>query len=1021
MENHKNLLKLAKMLDGKQLLETEDVKSAFADVINEFNRMRATFKELTQEQQDTLNLALKQLNAEHDRILKDVDKTSQMSKSDVTEQMAKYVEMCKKVRDEMVRMKPENGKDADEEYVIEEVLSRIELPEYKETILDTPEQVRDKLETLKDDKRLDKKHIKGLEKVVSNEDLDRAISILDQRSQYLINKTVKHDNTLTGAGTDSSPLSVVGGGGTTDHALLTNLDYASAGHTGFEPAKGADDNYVTDAQLIVIGNTSGTNTGDNATNTQYSGLAASKANVAGSLTQFVGNGNWKTFYSDGSGDVIELALGADGTFLKSNGASSAPTFSVPAGTGDVSKVGTPVNNQIGVWTGDGTIEGDSALTFDTGTDTLATVLITATTVTANLVGNVTGNASTVTTNANLTGPVTSTGNATAIANSINLPASPTTTTQSPGDNSTKIATTAYVQAAIFATQTIAACKYATTTDLLATYSNGASGVGATLTEVLLGALSVDGSTPSVGNRILVKNQTNTFENGIYTVTVVGDAGTSFVLTRSTDYNVAADINLGDTTFVSAGSTLANTTWTQNGTENPTMGTDAITFAQTAGPGSYTAGNGLTLTGTSFSINTAVTADLSTAQTFTNKTLTSPKINENVALTTTATKLNYLTSATGTTGTTSTNVVFSTSPTITTPTFATSITGSYLTASEILITDGSKNIVSAPVATYPSLTELTYLKGVTSAIQTQLDAKGAGTVTTVGFTGGLISVANATTTPALTVAGTSGGIPYFSSASTWATSAALAANAIVIGGGAGAAPATTTTGTGVLTALGVNVGSAGAFVTFNGALGTPSSGTVTNLTGTASININGTVGATTPSTGVFTTLVAGSTTSLLLGTAGSAVGNIGFRNATSGTITLAPVTGALGTVTLTLPAVTDTVQAIAAPQTVTNKRNQPRTASSTTSSNLSPDLSSANVYFRTTQTATLTIDAPTGTPVIGETIMIYVDSAGAQTLTINSTYKAFGAAFPATTTAGKTFMMSCQYNGTDWKTLWANAV
>lgn len=117
---------------------------------------------------------------------------------------------------------------------------------------------------------------------------------------------------------------------------------------------------------------------------------------------------------------------------------------------------------------------------------------------------------------------------------------------------------------------------------------------------------------------------------------------------------------------------------------------------------------------------------------------------------------------------------------------------------------------------------------------------------------------------------------------------------------------TAIGTGVATALAVNVGSAGAFVTFNGALGTPSSGTVTNLTGTASININGTVGATTPAAGTFTTLVAGSTTSLLLGTAGSAVGNIGFRNATSGTITLAPTTGALGTVTLTLQATTGTV-------------------------------------------------------------------------------------------------------------------
>lgn len=93
---------------------------------------------------------------------------------------------------------------------------------------------------------------------------------------------------------------------------------------------------------------------------------------------------------------------------------------------------------------------------------------------------------------------------------------------------------------------------------------------------------------------------------------------------------------------------------------------------------------------------------------------------------------------------------------------------------------------------------------------------AGTVTSVSFTGGIISVATGTTTPAFTVAGTSGGIPYFSSGTTWATSAALAANAIVLGGGAGAAPATTTTGTGVVTALGVNVGSAGAFTTNNAA-------------------------------------------------------------------------------------------------------------------------------------------------------------------------------------------------------------
>jgi hypothetical protein len=119
------------------------------------------------------------------------------------------------------------------------------------------------------------------------------------------------------------------------------------------------------------------------------------------------------------------------------------------------------------------------------------------------------------------------------------------------------------------------------------------------------------------------------------------------------------------------------------------------------------------------------------------------------------------------------------------------------------------------------TATVYFNG-TDYVKSATTTFGTGTVTSVAqsFTGGIVSVGGSPITTsgtlALTVAGTSGGIPYFSSASTWATSAALAANAIVLGGGAGATPATTTTGTGVVTALGVNVGSAGAFTTNNAA-------------------------------------------------------------------------------------------------------------------------------------------------------------------------------------------------------------
>jgi hypothetical protein len=92
-------------------------------------------------------------------------------------------------------------------------------------------------------------------------------------------------------------------------------------------------------------------------------LADSALQSGDNITVLDGTAN-RVIYIDGTGDVTELALGASGTYLQSQGATGTPTWSTPAGSGDVSKVGTPVDNQIAVWTGDGTVEGDANFTWN---------------------------------------------------------------------------------------------------------------------------------------------------------------------------------------------------------------------------------------------------------------------------------------------------------------------------------------------------------------------------------------------------------------------------------------------------------------------------------------------------------------------------------------------------------------------------------------------------------------------------------------------------------------------------------
>lgn len=145
--------------------------------------------------------------------------------------------------------------------------------------------------------------------------------------------------------------------------------------------------------------------------------------------------------------------------------------------------------------------------------------------------------------------------------------------------STAAAMKAYIDSIATGLNVQGACVAASTTALTVTYNNGTSGVGATLTNAdTQAAITLDGVSPTVGERVLIKNQASTLQNGIYTVSVVGDGSTNWVLTRATDFDTPAEIKPGDLVVLTRGTTQAQSSWLQTATVTA-VGTDAVTFVQ----------------------------------------------------------------------------------------------------------------------------------------------------------------------------------------------------------------------------------------------------------------------------------------------------------------------------------------------------------------------------------------------------------------------------------------------------------
>lgn len=357
---------------------------------------------------------------------------------------------------------------------------------------------------------------------------------------------------------------------------LSGINSGGGGGSGVTFTDGV--NTVSDAtQLTVTGGTIGGATPD-ATLTITGGVS-SVSNSNGTLTISPTTGDviaslntghantWTALQQFNDGDFALKGASSGTITLKAAAAAGSNTITFPAGTTDFSATG-----------------GTSQVVKQTSSGGALTVAQLAA---SDLSNGTTGSGAVVL----ATGPTMS---------------NPIVGTQSSSDNSTKAASTAYVTTAI--TNALngldwkPAVGYATTANVVGT------NVAGVFTYTATGVDTIDGHQLALNDVVLFKNQTTGADNGVWVVTTAGAIGIAGVLTRRSDYNTAADIHDGDTFFVQNGTVNGGTAWVQTDVVT-TINVDPLAFSQVAGPGTYTAGTGLTLTGNQFSLTNPVTVSL----------------------------------------------------------------------------------------------------------------------------------------------------------------------------------------------------------------------------------------------------------------------------------------------------------------------------------------------------------------------------------------------------------------------------
>lgn len=824
---------------------------------------------------------------------------------------------------------------------------------------------------------------------------------------FLPSQTGNSGQFLTTNGTSTS-WATVGGSGT-----VTNVASADGSITVTNPATTVDLSVVkapiwSTARLLAGNSVNGS------ANVAFANkfIVQGTADAGLSAAQFMGALGTGIIKNTTTTGVFSIAIAADFPTLNQNTSGSAATLTTGRTisiTGDLSYT-SPSFDGSGNVTAAGTLATVNSNTGSFGSATAAATftvngkgLLTAagsTTITP-AVGSITGLGTGIATflatpsSANLIAAVTDETGTGALVFGTSptlttaILGSSTATTQSPSDNSTKVATTAYVDAAVLGQNFKEAARVATTANLVGVYLSGVFTYTATGTD------TIDGVSLALGDRVLVKNQSTTFQNGIYSVTTAGGIGVAGVLTRSADANSSGQFKTGDSLFVTSGTSQSATTWAYSGNDSPVLGTDPITYVQAAGQGSFTSGNGITITGNSIAINTGVTVDLSTAQTLTNKNLagagnTFPTFNQNTSGSA-ASLSAVLVPASGGTGIANNNAStwtisgnFGTTVTVTATTAVTLPTSGTLVS---LVT--TANGVSA--------------SNTAGALSFTLGAITPTTVNglTISTTTGTLTMTNAkalSVTNSITLSGTDATVMTFPT--TTATIARTDAGQ-------------TFTGTQIMTSPKI----------LTSILDT--NGNTMALFGTTASAVNW-LKFTNSATTVGPILSSEGETNVDLLINGKGSGKVTLRDSTDNSKTvnfdLSGATTAMATSfafvqtsnrIITIPDANDTLVGKSTTDTLANKRNNPRTTNVASSATPSPNIATEDAYNLTALAVGATFAVPGGTPVGRNQILIRIkDNGSAQTLAWNAVYRVVGVTLPTTTISGKVLYVLAVYNAQD---------